>query len=94
MNDLGQTHPTYIASASCGLPDPTDLGGVGFPNAHLVIKVNGDADGHPDGDGGCDDGGCCDDGGDVPATTGVGAALLLLFLLASGAYFLRGRAAT
>jgi hypothetical protein len=84
MNDLGQTAPTYIAAASCGVNEPTDLAGLGFPNAHLVMKVNGgDAD-----DGGQDD----DGGGDVPATTGVGAILLLLILLGTGAYFLRGRA--
>ena len=84
-NALGQTAPTYIASASCGFPDPTDLTGQGYPNSHLVMKVNG-VDDLPDDDGGSDD------GGDVPATTSVGAVLLLLILLGSGAYFLRRRA--
>jgi len=84
MNDLGQTAPTYIAAASCGVTDPIDLANLGYPDAHLVMKVNGgDVD-----DGGPDDGG----GGDVPATTGVGAMLLLLILLGTGAYFLRRRA--
>jgi hypothetical protein len=86
-NNLGQTGPTYIASASCGIVDPVDLAAIGFPNSHLVMKVNG-ADCCDDG--GQDDGG----GGDVPATTSVGAVLLLLILLGSGAYFLRRRAAT
>jgi hypothetical protein len=84
MNDLGQTAPTYIASASCGITDPVDLAGIGFPNAHLVMKVNAQGDC-------CDDGGD-DDGGDVPATTGLGTVLLLLILLGSGAYSLRRRA--
>jgi hypothetical protein len=87
MNGLGQTGPTYIASASCGITDPAPLDAIGFFNAHLVMKVNGDiGDDFPD-DGGDDDGGVV-----CPATTGMGAVLLLLILLGSGAYFLRGRA--
>jgi hypothetical protein len=86
MNDLGQTAPTYIASASCGINDPTDLAAIGFMSAHLILVVQGNDthNGHPD------DGG----GGDVPATTGIGAMLLLLILLGSGVYFLRRRAAS
>jgi hypothetical protein len=86
MNDLGQTAPTYVASASCGIDDPLDLSAIGFVDAHLVMKVNGPY-GDPD-DGGADDGG----GGDVPATTGVGGILLLLTVLGGGAYYLRKRA--
>ncbi len=82
MNDLGQTAPTYIASGSCGVTEPTDLAGLGFPNAHLVMVVNGEGGDPPD-DGGGDP--------DVPATTNLGAVVLLLILLGSGAYFLRGR---
>jgi hypothetical protein len=87
-NGLGQTAPSYIASASCGIVDPTDLAAIGFPDSHLVMVVNG----YDVQDGGGGDGGFPDDGGgDVPATTSVGAVLLLLILLGSGAYFLRGR---
>jgi hypothetical protein len=85
MNELGETRPSYIASASCGVPEPWDLTKVWFSN-HLVMVVNGDE--VVGDDGGADDGG----GGDVPATTGVGAVLLLLILLGSGAYCMRRRA--
>jgi hypothetical protein len=95
MNDLGQTAPTYYSEPDCGVVDPIDLATVGFPNAHLIMVVHGADDG---GTGGGSGDPCApdDDGGDpdVPATTGVGATLLLLILLGSGAYFLRGRAAT
>jgi hypothetical protein len=91
MNDLGQSGPSYIASTSCDVSEPTDLAGIGFPNAHLIMVVRGE-DENPNDDGGCVD--PPDDGGEVPSTTGVGAVLLLLVLLGSGAYFLRGRAAT
>jgi hypothetical protein len=84
-NNLGQTAPTYIASASCGIVDPVDLAAIGFPNSHLAMRVYVEDC--------CDDGGADDGGsGDVPATTSVGAALLLLILLGSGAYLLRRRA--
>ena len=86
-NDLGQTGPTYIAADDCGITDPTDLAGIGFPNAALVMVVNGDGTGGT-GDGGSGDGGSGDDGG-VPATTGIGLMLLVLALGGGSAYFVR-----
>jgi hypothetical protein len=74
MNDLGETGPTYIASASCGIPDPWHL----FDPNHLVMVVHG-LGGTP-GDGGDPD---------VPATTGIGAMLAVLALLSGSAYYLR-----
>lgn len=79
-NNLGQTAPTFIQSASCGLPEPGDLGPIGFPNSHLLLVANGDGTG----------GG--DDGGGVPASTDLGVLLMVLALLGSSAYFLRRRA--
>lgn len=40
-NDLGQDAPTYLASESCSLPDPTDAAAIGFPDAHAIINLNG-----------------------------------------------------
>jgi hypothetical protein len=76
MNGLGQTGPTYIASASCGIPDPYHDSFL--IQGHLVMVVNGlEVVG--------------DDGGDpdVPATTGIGAMLAVLALLSGSAYYLR-----
>jgi hypothetical protein len=40
-NNLGQNDPSYLSSASCGLPQPTDTAAIGFPNMHIVINVGG-----------------------------------------------------
>ena len=42
-NSLGQTAPTYIASTGCALANPTDVAGIGFPNAHFILSVTGTA---------------------------------------------------
>ena len=41
-NAAGQTAPSYIQAADCGLPTPGDLAGIGFPNMHIVMSVTGD----------------------------------------------------
>jgi hypothetical protein len=84
-NDLGETGPTYLTSESCGVIDPVTTGGIGFPQAQLVMVVNGTDEGAPDDGGGTGD----DGGGGVPATTGIGIALLVILLGGGGAYFLR-----
>jgi hypothetical protein len=82
-NNLGQSAPTYIASASCGIVDPTDFAAIGFPDVHVVMVVNGDGtDGNGGGDGGNDV---------VPASNGIGMVLMLVLLLGSSAYFMRRR---
>jgi hypothetical protein len=40
-NSAGQTGPTYIASATCGITEPTDFADIGFPEVHWVMNVNG-----------------------------------------------------
>ena len=41
-NSLGQTGPSYILAAACGITVPTDLAAIGFPNMHIVMSVTGD----------------------------------------------------
>ncbi len=43
-NAAGQTGPSYLAAADCGVPEPTDTAALGFPNMHIVMNVTGDAD--------------------------------------------------
>lgn len=38
-NNLGQTAPSYISASGCGVPTPTDLSSLGFPNMHIVMNV-------------------------------------------------------
>ncbi|MGH9119075.1 MAG: carboxypeptidase-like regulatory domain-containing protein, partial [Acidimicrobiales bacterium] len=42
-NPDGQTAPSYLRSATCGLPEPTDAAEVGFPDMHIVMNVTGEA---------------------------------------------------
>jgi hypothetical protein len=41
-NNLGQTGPTYLAAAGCGIVEPTDTAVIGFPGMHLVMNVAGE----------------------------------------------------
>ncbi|MFS8521986.1 MAG: carboxypeptidase regulatory-like domain-containing protein, partial [Micromonosporaceae bacterium] len=40
-NSAGQTAPSYLASESCGLLEPTDTAELGFPDMHIVMSVTG-----------------------------------------------------
>jgi hypothetical protein len=41
-NNAGQTAPSYLRSATCGLPEPTDTAEIGFPGMHIVMNVTGE----------------------------------------------------
>ena len=45
-NPDGQTDPTFLAAADCGVAEPTDTAVLGFPGMHFVLNVTGE--------GGCD----------------------------------------
>src|SRR5262245_12546692 len=38
-NNLGQTRPSFLAAALCGVPQPTDTAALGFPGMHIVMGV-------------------------------------------------------
>jgi S-layer homology domain len=40
-NTAAQTRPTFVSSVACGLPNPTDLASIGFPDSHVIIQVFG-----------------------------------------------------
>ncbi|AXJ00187.1 Por secretion system C-terminal sorting domain-containing protein [Cyclonatronum proteinivorum] len=42
-NSEGETSPSYIASETCGIPEPTSYAEIGFPDAHLVLNVVGES---------------------------------------------------
>ena len=47
-NAAGQTGPSYLSTPGCGgIPEPTDIATLGFPNMHIVMNVNGDEAGPP-----------------------------------------------
>ncbi|MBC8099855.1 MAG: hypothetical protein H7Y11_10465, partial [Armatimonadetes bacterium] len=41
-NANGENDPTYLAAADCGITNPTPVAGIGFPDMHIVMVVNGD----------------------------------------------------
>jgi hypothetical protein len=47
-NPNGQTAPSFLRSASCGLAEPFDTAAIGFPGMHIVMNVTGDAGEQPD----------------------------------------------
>jgi hypothetical protein len=40
-NNLGQTGPTYISAAACGLANPADVASIGFAGTHIIMNVLG-----------------------------------------------------
>jgi hypothetical protein len=40
-NEGGQTGPSYLRAPDCGVNEPTDTTGLGFPNMHVVMNVIG-----------------------------------------------------
>jgi hypothetical protein len=47
-NPNGQTAPSFLRSASCGLAEPFDTAAIGFPGMHIVMNVTGNAGDQPD----------------------------------------------
>jgi hypothetical protein len=49
-NNLGQTAPSYLAAADCGVAQPTPTGNIGFPDMHIYMAVTGTEQGTPTAD--------------------------------------------
>ncbi len=41
-NGSGETDPSYIQAASCGLTTPGTFAAIGFPNVHMIMNVVGE----------------------------------------------------
>src|SRR5262249_19119940 len=39
-NSAAETGPSYLSAADCGIPDPTPVGDIGFPDMHIVFNVS------------------------------------------------------
>jgi hypothetical protein len=53
-NNAGQTHPGFIASTTCSLPNPSTYASIGFPDVHLILTANAEPVGGGGGPAGCD----------------------------------------
>jgi hypothetical protein len=42
-NAAGQSGPSFIRAASCGISEITNLAAIGFANMHIVMTVNGNS---------------------------------------------------
>ena len=40
-NGLGETGPSYLAAADCGIPEPATTASLGFPEMMIVMNVTG-----------------------------------------------------
>jgi len=76
----GSTKPYYISAPDCGIDDPVNADAITGLGVHeLLMQVNAT----------CDEAGDGGDDPDVPAAGGWGLGLLLVTVLATGAYFVR-----
>jgi hypothetical protein len=46
-NAAAQTGPSYVSSANCGNPTPTDTAGIGRPDMHIVFNIQGNCNTGP-----------------------------------------------
>jgi hypothetical protein len=40
-NTSWETHPSYLATSDCGVPEPTVTADLGYPDMHILMVVNG-----------------------------------------------------
>ncbi|MEO8195302.1 MAG: IPTL-CTERM sorting domain-containing protein [Thermoanaerobaculia bacterium] len=81
-NNLGESGPSYLEAADCGISVPTPTSSIGFANMQIVLNVGGDAAGGPPPPSVVE----------VPTLGGWGLALLVVILAAAAFVALRKRA--
>lgn len=81
-NNLGESGPSYLAAADCGITVPTPTAGIGFANMQIVLNASGDAAGGPPPPSVVE----------VPTLGGWGLALLVVVLAGAAFVALRKRA--
>lgn len=81
-NSLGESGPSYLSAADCGVTVPTPTSVIGFANVQFVLNVSGDAAGGPP----------PPPVVEVPTLGGWGLALLVVFLAGAAFVALRRRA--
>ena len=81
-NNLGQSGPSYLSAADCGITTPTPTSAIGFPDMHIVLNASGDAVGGPPPPSVVE----------VPTLGGWGLALLVVVLAGAAFVALRKRA--
>ncbi len=81
-NNLGESGPSYLAAADCGITVPTPTSGIGFANMQIVLNASGDAVGGPPPPSVVE----------VPTLGGWGLALLVVVLAGAAFVALRKRA--
>ena len=47
-NANGQSSPSYLLSAACNYPEPTDLSTTNYPDMHIIMSVSGELTGPTD----------------------------------------------
>ncbi len=47
-NSAGQTAPSYLAAATCGVTEPATTASIGYPGMHIVMNVTGTTASQPD----------------------------------------------
>ena len=81
-NNLGQSGPSYLSAADCGITAPTPTSAIGFPDMQIVLNASGDAVGGPPPPSVVE----------VPTLGGWGLALLVVVLAGAAFVALRKRA--
>lgn len=82
-NAAGQSAPSYIEAAACGVSSPTNMANIGFPNVHFVLNAVGNLPGSGGG------GFPTTFDVDVPTLSEIGIGALVAALALAGFFLMR-----